>query len=122
MTDTLILKLPGRPEYIGTVRMFFSGIAARAGFSVMQIEDIKTAVSEGCTLLLRTKPENIDIVVDAGKELDITISCDGKHASEDTDADEFSVMLIEAMAKRADITKIDGMVRKVGLFFETERR
>ena len=63
MTDTLILKLPGRPEYIGTVRMFFSGIAARAGFSVMQIEDIKTAVSEGCTLLLRTKPENIDIDV-----------------------------------------------------------
>lgn len=49
MTDVLRLSLPGKPEYVSTVRMVISSLANTAGFDVEAIEDMKVAVSEACT-------------------------------------------------------------------------
>ena len=49
MADLIKLSVPGKPEYVGTVRMAISCLANIAGFDVEAIEDIKVAVSEACT-------------------------------------------------------------------------
>ena len=49
MTDTLRLQLPGKPQYVSTVRMVIASLANTAGFDVEAIEDMKVAVSEACT-------------------------------------------------------------------------
>lgn len=49
MADILKLSIPGKPEYVGMVRLAISSLANNAGFDIEAIEDIKVAVSEACT-------------------------------------------------------------------------
>lgn len=49
MADLLKFSVPGKPEYVGTIRMAISCLANSIGFDVEAIEDIKVAVSEACT-------------------------------------------------------------------------
>ncbi|MDR1571037.1 MAG: ATP-binding protein [Clostridiales Family XIII bacterium] len=49
MADTLRLTVPGKPEYVRTVRLAISSLAGCAGFDVEAVEDIKVAVSEACS-------------------------------------------------------------------------
>ena len=49
MADILRLSIPGKPEYVGTVRLAISSLANCAGFDIEAVEDIKVAVSEACT-------------------------------------------------------------------------
>ncbi len=49
MTDILKFSVPGKPEYVGTVRLAISSLANCVGFDIEAVEDIKVAVSEACT-------------------------------------------------------------------------
>jgi len=49
MAELLKMNVPGKPEYVGTVRMAAASVASKAGFDIEAIEDIKVAVSEACT-------------------------------------------------------------------------
>ncbi len=49
MADKLKLSVPGKPEYLGVVRLAVSSAANAAGFAIEDIEDITIAVSEVCT-------------------------------------------------------------------------
>lgn len=49
MADLLKFSVPGKAEYVGTIRMAVSCLANSAGFDVEAIEDIKVAVSEACS-------------------------------------------------------------------------
>lgn len=90
--DALELKLPAKTDYISTVRLCASGIADRMKFSVDDIEDIKSAVSEVCINSIKhgydnkSDPDNvievrflireeelIIIVKDFGKGFDTTL-------------------------------------------------
>jgi serine/threonine-protein kinase RsbW len=43
------LTIPGKPEYVGVVRLAILGVASRMRFSYDAIEDIRLAVGEACT-------------------------------------------------------------------------
>ena len=49
MSDILKLMVPGKPEYVRTVRLAVSSLADNAGFDIEAVEDIKVAVSEACS-------------------------------------------------------------------------
>lgn len=49
MADLLKFSIPGKPEYVGVVRLAVSSVANRAGFDIEAIEDLKVAVAEACT-------------------------------------------------------------------------
>lgn len=49
MTDILKFSVPGKPEYVGTIRLAVSSLANCVGFDIEAVEDIKVAVSEACT-------------------------------------------------------------------------
>ena len=46
--DNLKIEIPGKPAYLTAVRLAISSIATTAGFSLDDVEDIKTAVTEAC--------------------------------------------------------------------------
>jgi serine/threonine-protein kinase RsbW len=48
MADILKFSVPGKPEYVGMVRLAVSSLANCAGFDIEAVEDIKVAVSEAC--------------------------------------------------------------------------
>jgi len=82
MTDRLKFNVPGKPEYVGTVRMAIAHAASHAGFDIEAIDDIKVAVSEACTNIVchsHTGPDfNYDVVLEFDDEqLRVTITDQG---------------------------------------------
>lgn len=59
MTDLLRFSVPGKPEYVSTIRMAISSVASNLGFDVEAIDDIKVAVSEACTNVVKHGKEAI---------------------------------------------------------------
>jgi serine/threonine-protein kinase RsbW len=49
MADVLRFTIPGKPEYVRTVRLAISSLAGGAGFDIEAVEDIMMAVSEACS-------------------------------------------------------------------------
>ena len=77
MAHRLKMTVPGRPEYVGTVRIAVSHAASRAGFDIEALEDIKVAVSEACTNIICHAHVDSDYSYDVTLELHeskITIS------------------------------------------------
>lgn len=58
MADILRFSVPGKPEYVQTVRMAVSCFASCGGFDVEAVEDIKMALSEVCNSMIC--PEETD--------------------------------------------------------------
>lgn len=77
MRDNFKLIVPGKPEYVGAVRLAISSLANNVGFDIEAIEDIKVAVSEACTNIVRhgnaDSSEQIDIEYEVTCEI-----CDNK--------------------------------------------
>lgn len=53
MYDSLCISVPNKPEYVSVVRLTASAIASRMGFSFEEIEDIKVALAEACTNVIK---------------------------------------------------------------------
>ena len=60
MADLIRFSVPGKPEYVGVVRLAISSAANTAGFDVEDIEDIKVAVSEVCTHVFCTNEDEFN--------------------------------------------------------------
>jgi len=60
MTDAFKFIVPGKPEYVGTVRIAVSHVASHAGFDIEAIDDIKVAVSEACTNIILHSHDHTD--------------------------------------------------------------
>jgi serine/threonine-protein kinase RsbW len=54
--DSIVLSLPINPAYVSAARLTASSIANRIGFGIDEIEDVKMAVSEACTFVIRNAP------------------------------------------------------------------
>jgi len=54
--DLIQLSLPLNAAYVSAARLTASSVANRMGFSTDEIEDIKAAVSEACTFVIKKAP------------------------------------------------------------------
>ncbi len=70
MNDRLTFNVPGKPEYVGTIRIAIAQVAGHAGFDIEAIDDIKVAVSEACTNIVCHSHEEEDFVYDVILELE----------------------------------------------------
>lgn len=50
--DVIKLELPAKGEYLSLIRLTASSVAARMGFNIDDIDDIKVSIGEACTSLL----------------------------------------------------------------------
>lgn len=83
MTDKLTMIVPGKPEYVGTVRMAAAHAASRVDLDIEQIDDIKVAVSEACTNIVLHAHEEPDftyeVVIEISETLfTVTVTDEGK--------------------------------------------
>ncbi len=64
---TVELRIPSKPEWVAVARLAVAAIANRLPFSVEEIEDLKLAIAEACTLCITQVPgaRTIDITCDA---------------------------------------------------------
>ena len=51
--DNIKLSLPVNAAYVSAARLTASSVANRLGFDIDEIEDIKAAVSEACTYIIK---------------------------------------------------------------------
>jgi len=61
-TDMVELRVPADPAYLTVVRTASAGLAARLDLTLDEIEDLRIAVDEACTLLLGPGPSDDELV------------------------------------------------------------
>jgi serine/threonine-protein kinase RsbW len=64
---TVELRIPSKPEWVAVARLAVAAIANRLPFSVEEIEDLKLAIAEACTICIQQGGGGhaIDITCDA---------------------------------------------------------
>ena len=97
--DIITLSFPAKPDYLLAVRLAVSGIAERIGFTIDDIEDIKVASAEACTLLLAAGRAVIDIRIAAGDGIDMQFGATGDcvPAADAAEGSDLSQYLLEAL-------------------------
>jgi anti-sigma regulatory factor (Ser/Thr protein kinase) len=105
--DEVRLSLPARPEFVSVARLTLSALAGRLGFGVDGAEDIKLAVAEAMTLLLRPKAGGDSVSLLAAwtdEHLDIDLERrvdDGGLAEDDEEAAIAQLVMAEFMDEAA---------------------
>ncbi len=107
--EVIKLSLPAKAEYLTTVRLVAGSAAGQAGFDMEDIEDVKTALSEACLLLMPCKEDTL--------RLELWVQ-DGLHAvvrassslgiCKQSPEREFGSFLLEALSDEVEFHEIDG--------------
>ncbi|CUR55901.1 putative Anti-sigma factor [metagenome] len=64
MRSDVSLRLPADSAYVSVLRTAASGLAARANFTIEDIEDFRMAINEACSLLLPMADADSDLTAD----------------------------------------------------------
>jgi hypothetical protein len=65
--DRIELTFPARPEFLRLVRLASADVGTRAGMDYEEIDDLKIAASEACSLLLGgDDPLRLEFALEAG--------------------------------------------------------
>ncbi|MBI2298204.1 MAG: ATP-binding protein [Armatimonadetes bacterium] len=104
------LRLPAEPDMVSVARLTFAGLASRLGFDFDGAEDIRTAVTEALSLLLRRAADGAKgtlevAVIWSPQALEITVRHRGATAGATRDRGEtaIAVMVMEALTDSAAI-------------------
>ena len=136
MADVLKMYVPGKPEYVGTIRMAIAHIAANIGFDIEAIDDIKIAVSEACTNIIRHSHEHseysYDIIVECEeKSLTITVADEGVGFEPDdyiepipgeTHGSGMGIFIVKALMDEVDIQSEIGIGTNIRMTKYLENR
>ena len=102
--DRIQLSLPLNAAYVSAARLTASSVANRMGFSTDEIEDIKAAVSEACTFVIKkaTGPSGNFLIQFHMSEamMAINIETQGLLRQE---PDEMSLIMIKALMDEMNI-------------------
>lgn len=99
--ETIELTLPVNAAYVSAARLTASSVANRLGFDIDEIEDIKAAVSEACTYIIKkyhssSKNSFKIIFLMANDTLKISISLEDPVKLENT-SEDMSLLMIKAL-------------------------
>jgi anti-sigma regulatory factor (Ser/Thr protein kinase) len=110
MADHFSLELPSEPVSIGTARLFSATVARFFHCEEEAVEDLKLAVSEACTVAIRTNEERgrpVRLSIDGGpNELMFSITDGGSTVPTDGAVDALDVPggeLIRALFPQAEV-------------------
>ncbi|MDR1531021.1 MAG: serine/threonine protein kinase [Clostridiales bacterium] len=108
------LSLPLNAAYVSAARLTASSIANRFAFNIDEIEDIKAAVSEACTFLIKKLGNtggDFTIVFDPSRDLmRITVKAAGTLVCGRVD-EEMGLVMIRALMDSFDLSfGIDGVL------------
>lgn len=110
--ENIELSLPVNAAYVSAARLTASSIANRLGFDVDEIEDIKAAVSEACTYIIKKSVESktnvfkLTFCLEDGY-LEILLNSDINIVLSETQ-EEMSLLMIKALMDKLHIDMISG--------------
>ncbi len=114
MTDNNItLTLPAVPDFVRLARLTVASLATKVGFSYDEVEDLRIAVGEGCSLLIgpdggsgtltlrfRASPTGLDVQMDRAPS----------DAALDGEGSDLSAQILDAVVDRYEFSSLDGHV------------
>ncbi len=113
--DEIRLTVPAAPEYARIARLTVAGLAARLGFSYDEIEDLRIAVGEACSVLIADLPVGrLDVMYLLEQDaLEVRATADAGSVNE-ANGTELSEQILSAVVDdhRIDATKRSVWLRK----------
>jgi anti-sigma regulatory factor (Ser/Thr protein kinase) len=111
--DTITVRIPAQPQYLHIARLISAGLAARLGFTIDDIEDLKIAVDELAAYMTGAggRDGTLAFEFDVYKDR-IEIRGVGHFTSDvevRTDLTEFSRMILDTVTDQASLEHADGM-------------
>jgi len=102
--DEVRLSLPAEPEFARLARLTVGGLATRVGFDYDEVEDLRIAVSEACSLLIGPERSagTVTLVFQLradGMQIDVT----GGRRPVPIPADPLSGQILGAVVDRHDV-------------------
>jgi len=101
--ECIELTLPSNSAYVSAARLTASSIANRMGFNTEDIEDIKAAVSEACTYIIKQTSSSVSKqfkiqfkLVNTALEINLTLDKPSKNKDVYGD-NALGIMMIEAL-------------------------
>jgi len=76
--DCVLLRVPAQTRYMVTVRLVAGSVAGRAGFNIEEVQDVQTAVSEACLMLLPAMAEEDMLEVELCPENGLCVAVRGR--------------------------------------------
>jgi serine/threonine-protein kinase RsbW len=111
--ETVSITIPASPEYVKIVRLVAAGLAARVGFTIEDIDDLKIAVDELSSYLTGTQGREGTIQVRFSVHDDrIEISGSGRFSPGQkirSELTEFSRVILETVADEASLEHLNGV-------------
>ncbi len=98
------VRLPAESAYVAVLRMAAAGIAARLDFTLDDVEDLRMAVSEACSMVLAEAREDGDLVASfylGQARIEVHVSTDAQDPS-GPDQDSFAWQVLTTTA--SDVT------------------
>ncbi len=95
---TVELRIPSKPEWVAVARLAVAAIANRLPFSVEEIEDLKLAIAEACTICIQHGAgiQTIDITCTASmSSLRVDVRDDRYRAPRENAPKRPSIMAVE---------------------------
>lgn len=110
--DTVSIKIPASPQFLGVLRLVAAGLAARLKFTLEDIEDLKIAVDELSAYLTGAQGRDGNLEVRFSISED-SIEIEGRAILQPghkvrTELTEFSQMILETVADSASLQQLDG--------------
>lgn len=105
--ENIELTLPINSAYVSAIRLTASSIANRMNFNIDETEDVKAAVSEACTFIIKKSNPAVNkefkvsfILID--KTLEINIVSENMNMPDNLE-DEMGLMMIKALSDSFEI-------------------
>jgi len=96
---TVELRIPSKPEWVAVARLAVAAIANRLPFSVEEIEDLKLAIAEACTICIQQGG--------SGQSIDVTCDVETTHVRVDVRDHRYRERP-ESAVRRPAVTAVEG--------------
>ena len=117
--EVVELKIPSKAEWVAVARLALAAVASRLRFSVDEIEDVKLAIAEACTVSIdnaASERDQIEIVCEADPTCLRIFVRDGQLRPADFSApvsvgertENLGVFLIRALMDNVEVTNEPG--------------
>lgn len=107
--DVISLSLPAKAEYLTAVRLVAGSVAGQAGFDMEEIEDVKTALSEACLLLMPCKENTLKLEIWIQEGFHAVVRASREQAAcKQSPEREFGSFLLEALSDKVEFLEFDG--------------
>jgi len=109
-TSPVTVTFPAVPQYLRLARIATADAASRAGLDYEEIDDVRIAVSELCSVV-SVDPEStvtLAFVVSAGR---LTVDGEARTGSSEISPNELSRAIVAAVTDEHSLTTADGVTR-----------